>query len=283
MYILSRAVAHGLALACPAALSAQGAPAIFVKMSTSQVASGATPTAATTATITAPGLGWIHSATAPVAGATRNQILRPNPSIGSNSTSVVGQYVCNSANAISFVSGANGTAPLSYQWQKSLNNVAFADIAGATSSVLSLPSVATADAGYYRVIVTNSVGSITSSVASHLVAPVIVTAPSMDVVASGSTKTVSVVADAGAGSPQAIAYVWKRDGVTIANGAPFSGATTANLIITGVTAAGTLQFTAGNYLNGFQLVQLTNPGFERVRVTIPYAGSRLFVRLRATN
>ena len=49
-----------------------------------------------------------------------------------------------------------------------------------------------------------------------------------------------------------------------------------------VGAAGTLQFSSGNYLNGFQLVELTDPDRETVRVTIPYTGERLFARLRAS-
>jgi len=96
-------------LCAQASLLAQTPPAIFVKMSTSQVASGTTPTSATTTTIAAPSAGWSFSAAAPIAGTTWNQILRPNPLIGSNNTSIVGQYVCNSANNIS-LSSATGQA-----------------------------------------------------------------------------------------------------------------------------------------------------------------------------
>ena len=49
-----------------------------------------------------------------------------------------------------------------------------------------------------------------------------------------------------------------------------------------VGAAGTLQFSVGNYVNGFQLVQLIDPDHETVRITIPFTGPRLFARLRAT-
>ena len=53
---------------------------------------------------------------------------------------------------------AAGAAPLSYQWQFSGSN-----IAGATSTALSLSNVQSAQAGNYAVRVTNAFGSITSS------------------------------------------------------------------------------------------------------------------------
>ena len=89
-------LAATLATLLTPALRAQS-PAIFVTMSTSQVSAGTTPTEATTTTIAAPGSGWDYSAAAPVTGETWNQVLRPNPGIGSNSTSTPGTYVCNSA------------------------------------------------------------------------------------------------------------------------------------------------------------------------------------------
>ncbi|HEY9007918.1 MAG TPA: PQQ-dependent sugar dehydrogenase [Ohtaekwangia sp.] len=55
---------------------------------------------------------------------------------------------------------ATGTAPLSYQWQK--NNV---NIAGATASSYTIASTQASDAGAYRVIVSNSAGSVTSNAA----------------------------------------------------------------------------------------------------------------------
>src|SRR5262245_50234077 len=60
---------------------------------------------------------------------------------------------------------ATGTAPLTYQWQK-LINTTWTDIVGATSATFSVASAATADAGQYRVIVTNSLGSATSNPAT---------------------------------------------------------------------------------------------------------------------
>ena len=69
------------------------------------------------------------------------------------------------ANA-SFTVTAAGTLPLSYQWQ--FNG---ADVAGATGTSLMLANVQTNNAGSYQVVVTNSMGSATSAVASLTVGP----------------------------------------------------------------------------------------------------------------
>ncbi|UFH53175.1 sorbosone dehydrogenase family protein [Spirosoma sp. KNUC1025] len=62
---------------------------------------------------------------------------------------------------------ATGTAPLSYQWQKNGSN-----ITGATSASYTIASTAAADAGQYRVTVSNSVSSVTSNIASlSVIAP----------------------------------------------------------------------------------------------------------------
>src|SRR5437868_486822 len=60
--------------------------------------------------------------------------------------------------AISFSVTATGTAPLHYQWQKNSNS-----IAGASASTYSIASVSAADAGSYRVVVTNVAGTATSA------------------------------------------------------------------------------------------------------------------------
>jgi glucose/arabinose dehydrogenase len=67
---------------------------------------------------------------------------------------------------VSFSVSASGSNPLSYQWQKNSVN-----ISGATSSTYTINATATADAGSYRVIVTNSVGSDTSTAATLTVLP----------------------------------------------------------------------------------------------------------------
>jgi hypothetical protein len=73
-----------------------------------------------------------------------------------NQTVSVGQ-------AAAFTVAATGTPPLSYQWQK--NGAA---ISGATSSSYATPATTAADNGaQFRVVVSNSAGSVTSSAATH--------------------------------------------------------------------------------------------------------------------
>ncbi len=65
-----------------------------------------------------------------------------------------------------FSVGAIGTPPLTYQWEINSTNVA-----GATGSNLTLTNVQSRDAGVYRVVVTNSVATVTSAPANLVVSP----------------------------------------------------------------------------------------------------------------
>jgi uncharacterized lipoprotein YddW (UPF0748 family) len=60
-----------------------------------------------------------------------------------------------------FTVSASGPAPLLFQWRKDETN-----LPGATNHTFSLPAIAPVDAGSYDVVITNSFGSITSSVAT---------------------------------------------------------------------------------------------------------------------
>ena len=69
-------------------------------------------------------------------------------------------------NTATFSVSVVGTPPFSYQWL--LNGTALADggrISGAMSAALTLTNVQTADAGSYRVVVTNAYGAATSAIA----------------------------------------------------------------------------------------------------------------------
>src|SRR5439155_18351892 len=59
-----------------------------------------------------------------------------------------------------FTVTATGLAPVSYQWQFNSGN-----IGGANATNLSLSNVQSANAGSYRVVVSNRLGSVTSAVA----------------------------------------------------------------------------------------------------------------------
>lgn len=78
----------------------------------------------------------------------------------------VSQTVAVGTNASFFVT-ASGTAPLNYQWRKNGTTLSNSgNVLGATASALTLTGVQTNDVGNYQVVVGNSVGAVTSLVAT---------------------------------------------------------------------------------------------------------------------
>jgi Immunoglobulin domain/Immunoglobulin I-set domain len=118
-----------------------------------------------------------------------------------------------------FTVAATGTAPLSYQWQKSGSN-----ISGATGTSYTTPATTLADSGSkFTAVVTNTAASATSNAATLTVtaaatAPLIITQPANQTVTAGQTATFSVVATGTA----PLSYQWQL------NGSNISGATTAS-------------------------------------------------------
>src|ERR1019366_5225794 len=77
--------------------------------------------------------------------------------------------------AATFSVTADGAAPLAYQWSSSTDGIAFTAIAGATSPSSSTAATTLAQSGTrYRVAVSNSLGSVTSSAAVLTVTPALV-------------------------------------------------------------------------------------------------------------
>src|ERR1700674_3822717 len=117
---------------------------------------------------------------------------------------------------------AAGTAPLSYQWQKN-----GANIAGATLASYTTPTTTTSDSGStFRVVVTNTAGTVTSAAATLTVnavpvAPTVTTQPANQTVTAGQTATFTVVA---AGTAP-LSYQWQKNGANIA-GATLASYTT---------------------------------------------------------
>ncbi len=111
-----------------------------------------------------------------------------------------------------FTVAATGSAPLSYQWRK--NSVA---IAGMTSSSYTTPATTTADNGaQFTVVLSNSVGSVSSSVAMLTVSaasvpPSITAQPASQTVTAGQTATFSVAATGTA----PLTYQWKKNSAVI--------------------------------------------------------------------
>ncbi len=134
-----------------------------------------------------------------------------------------------------FTVAASGAAPLNYQWQ-----VNGSPISGATASSLTLNNAQTTASGNYSAVVTNSSGSVTSSIAvlTVLIPPGISSPPQDLTVLAGGTANFSATATGSA----PLSYQWKLGGVNVVNGARISGATTSALSITSAQASD-----AGNY------------------------------------
>jgi hypothetical protein len=144
------------------------------------------------------------------------------------------QAVAHNANA-SFSVVASGSTPLSYHW--SLNG---APVPG-PGSTLALNKVKWNDAGNYMVVVANSLGSVTSVVATLTVdaPPFITTQPQNQTAVAGQNASFSVTA-IGLGT---LSYEWGFNGTTL------TGATNSVLTSTNVqpTNAGSYTVVVANY------------------------------------
>lgn len=131
-------------------------------------------------------------------------------------------------NSASFsVSGQNVT---SYQWY-----FQGSAIAGATSGIYAIPVVSAANVGNYDVVLTGPGGTATSNTVSLTLqsttgAPVVTTQPASVSAAAGGTITLSVAAN------NATSYQWYHNGVAV------SGATSATLVLSNLSATA-----AGSY------------------------------------
>ncbi len=137
-------------------------------------------------------------------------------------TQPVNQTV-NAGQAATFSVVAAGTAPLTYQWQKNQVN-----IVGATAAAYTTPATTSADNGAsFRVVVTNSVTSITSSAATLTVnsPPSITTQPASQTVNVGQTARFSVLATGTA----PLSYQWQKNQVNIAGATAASYTTPATV------------------------------------------------------
>jgi hypothetical protein len=144
------------------------------------------------------------------------------------------QSVALGSNAVFNVT-ATGTAPFGYQWQfNGANLTNGGPFSGATGTALTISNVQTSNAGSYTVVVTNSVGSVTSSPAtlSVLLPPAITAQPQSRTNVAGTTATFS----AGASGSAPLTYQWKQGAVNLANSGRISGANTSSLTISNVQA-----------------------------------------------
>ena len=119
--------------------------------------------------------------------------------------------VCVQGSSATFVVVADGTLPMTYQWQKD-----GVDIAGATFSSHTVSAASASDVASYRCVVTNAAGSVTSIGATLAVtttgrAPFLITQPADQNVTVGTGFTLSIAANGTA----PFTYQWQKDGSAI--------------------------------------------------------------------
>jgi glucose/arabinose dehydrogenase len=133
-------------------------------------------------------------------GSVTSNIAMLNVSVPSTPPSITTQPANQQANvgqSATFTVTASGTAPLTYQWQHLVGST-WGNVAS-NSATFTISSVTTADAGSYRVTVSNSVGSVTSDTANLAVNQL----PSATITAPSSSLTYNwgqTIAFAGTGS-----------------------------------------------------------------------------------
>ncbi len=147
-------------------------------------------------------------------------------------TSQPGSLTRTQGQSASFSVTASGTAPLAYQWRFQSSA-----LSGQTASTLTINPVATGNAGNYDVVVSNSGGSVTSSVAALTVIvpvtpPTITSQPVSQTVLQGQTANFSVAASGSA----PLNYQWRFAGANL------TSQNASNLVLNSVTTAN-----AGNY------------------------------------
>jgi uncharacterized repeat protein (TIGR03803 family) len=130
---------------------------------------------------------------------------------------------------------ANGGG-LNYQWFKNGLPVADAgNVSGSRAASLNLSSVSSNDIASYSVVVSNTIGSVTSSVAVlHIVStPLFVTQPTNANAIGGTQVTLS----SSAVGPGTLSYQWQFDGAPLSDTPQISGSSSALLSLSAVSAA----------------------------------------------
>ncbi len=189
---------------------------------------------------------------------------------------------------------ASGMSAISYQWFRNGDALSDGDgISGSATAALTLSAVTTAADGEYTCVVSNLHGTETSAAGLVVVldAPVILGLSEPVTILEGNAIQLSVDA---IGAP-ALAYQWKRNGVSVENGSGITGADGPQLSISSATTAhgGNYTVTVSNSLGDVTsdpvaVTVLENPaaispGFtplsinNTVRQIFPLAGGKVLI------
>ncbi len=150
------------------------------------------------------------------------------------------QNVTNGAN-VAFSVAVAGAPPLYFQWLFNGTNLSSGgNITGSSSNVLSLTAVTAANAGNYSLVLSNSYGSLTSSIAVLTIGipPAFSMQPTNLTVLAGNNAVFAATVTGSA----SLVYQWLKNGTNMSNGTGVSGANSSVLTLTAVTAS-----SAGNY------------------------------------
>jgi hypothetical protein len=182
------------------------------------------------------------------------------PVIVSQSPSVTCNYGANTNLRVT----ATGSTPLTYQWFS--NGVAMVDggnVSGSATSTLSFTSAVFENQASYQVVVSNNLGTATSSVMTLTVInpPSIASQPVSLTRNVGASATFSVTAN---GAPP-LNYRWFKSGATVVDGGGVSGAATASLTIASVASGNAGSYvcvvtnSSGNVTSGVALLTVVVP------------------------
>lgn len=138
---------------------------------------------------------------------------------------------------------------LEFQWRKAgVNLVNGGNISGATSAILNLSNVQANDAGNYDVVISNGAGPVTSSTATLLVAPGIISQPTSRTNNADTTANFTVVV----AGQLPLEFQWRKNGTNLVDAGNISGANTDTLVLANVSQADAASYsvqvtnTAGN-------------------------------------
>ena len=141
------------------------------------------------------------------------------------------------------VTVSGSSPPFTYLWRKNgspitVDGSRIVQTDSATTSTLTIHNLTFADQattpGYTVVVTDNLNQSTASSSATLTVVDPLITTPVSSVITNASATATLQVQAAGSGT---LTYVWKTNGVAVANGGTISGAATDTLTIAGVTAS----------------------------------------------
>ena len=127
-----------------------------------------------------------------------------------------------------------GAPPLSFQWQENGTNLTDGGIiSGSATRTLTLNNITAANAANYSVMVSNALGSVTSTNALLQVVvspPQIISQPTNLTLAPGSAATFTVAAI----GDLPLFYQWQENGTNLTDGGNISGSTTSTLTLSNI-------------------------------------------------